>query len=219
LKRSGASHFARFCLHVFSALLLAMPVLAEDKPQPRGLREGVTFISSAAVVEVHERGGETAVVLLGDAHILIEIEAQADHATKPGEAAHEKQLIDLRAENAVVYVPIRPADLRGGTVVRGFPFLLDRLPMRALYAEGNVRLEQRLLNGKGKRALEGPSVLEASQIYLDVVSERIYAQDASARLSAGPKRLPSAGTSTAAKGPSQEAAFTLRAESMRIRGA
>jgi hypothetical protein len=171
-----------------SALAASLPVLAQEsdkKPKNRLRLE-------AEKVDIQKK--ESIVVLLGEAHIQLEGVADRGHGQKAA------QFLDVRADDAVAFVPSE-SDLRNNGAA----------PIRQLYAEGHVRLSQKI---EGQR----PFLLEAEKLWLDLVGEKAYAVNATARLP-GSQRPPTAVTTPNPQNtPLRQATFTLQARKLHLQG-
>jgi hypothetical protein len=173
----------------------ALTALAQDKPTPGDREAGSPAAAvknrlrlEAVETEVHPEKDETLVVLRGEAHIRFESQIKKD-----------TQFLDIRAENAVAFVPPQEKLEKDGAP-----------SIRALYAEGHVRLSQRASN-------EPSFVLESSKLWLDLVGERAYAIDAVAHMP-GSTHKPAALPPDPRNTPRSAATFTLRAQKLRLEG-
>ncbi|RMG19029.1 MAG: hypothetical protein D6731_00750 [Planctomycetota bacterium] len=145
----------------------------------------------AGRVDASLRGEALVVVYQGDGRSDVHV-----HGTRrlQGPGRERTQRLDLRAEAVVLFFE-RPEALAG---IEPAP---ERLPVRALYARGFVRLE--LAEGD-----EPPLVLEAAEVGLDFVGERARLRDVELRL---PRTLAGRG--------GLGTSLVLRATSLLARGA
>jgi hypothetical protein len=204
----------------------ASPAAAQEKPEtppapPHDAKEdkgrAAVSLLSTHDLELRKTGDEWTILLRGDVHLAIET---APEKPRPGAVdKHERQRLDLRADDAVVYVPARkdglaPDPNRLATAVRAF------------YGEGHVALIQETVKdvpSKDGKETETKRVgqafrLESSRLWIDLVSERVVAFDAVATIPGGTKRQSTLGTAAPSQ-TSQQAEFTLRAEKLRLAGA
>lgn len=164
----------------------ALPVLAQDRREQKGPKNHLKLEAWNTEAQLEKDG--TLVVLLGEAHIAFQSLVKKD-----------AQFLEVRADNAVAFVPSE-SELRN----EGAPAI------RALYAEGHVRLAQRM---KGA----APFVLEADQLWLDLVGERAYAVNAIARMPGSKKPKKTVGPNPRSSQPGA-ASFALRAKKLRLEG-
>src|SRR5581483_5191107 len=152
------------------------------------------------------------VLLRGDGHLLIETEPEK---LKPGQNPKlaERQRIDIRAEDSVIFVPAKKDGLAPD------PARLSTAA-RALYCEGHVTFVQETVRGDPGRRVKPAFRLEGQKLYIDLVKERIYAIGAIAALPGGQQRSSPLGvTAGASTNPtSQQATFALHAERLRLFG-
>jgi hypothetical protein len=179
------------------AAAMASPALSQESPPRPSRTESRLRMEAWRTDGPHVTEGESWIALLGDAHIRFE--SETPRGTAPVTSADESML-DVRAENAVAFIPSSTdVDERGAPSVR------------AIYAEGHVRLEQRT-------GTATPFVLEADRLWIDLVSEHVYARKAVARVPGSPTTAPQVVAPNPIKGPVKQGSFTLRGERLRLDG-
>ncbi len=186
----------RFVVLIASTAAGLLPALAEEPKKDEPKKEPRNqLLLEAVVTDARPGRTESIVVLMGEAHVVFESLGKGN-----GPASKKnQQFLDVRAENAVAFTPPAAAIQKDGAP-----------PIRALYAEGHVRLAQQI-------GTTPPFIIEADKLYVDLVAERAYAIDATVRAPGSTKPQPTVGPNPRTT-PKSAATITLRAHKLRLEG-